>query len=381
MSSRGEALRVAVVGCGIFGAMAALRLAQRGAAVTVFERQPRPLLGASYNNQNRLHLGFHYPRDDETARQSIRGFERFRSEFAPCILGGFPNAYFIASEGSLVTAQQYLAFCRRMGLRYEPIDPAGYDPLVQGVDLGILCDEVVYDSAVLSRLVLQRLHDAGIAPRFDTRVAGIEQRGGGYRLRAVSAQGGGAPQTHDVDAVVNCSYAQVNELTRQLGHPVSDYQFEYTMVPVIEWDHAPVGVSIMDGPFMTVLPFGQTGRYLLYHVAHSVIAEHVGPLMPPDWTERGRAPSLRQDGAALFERIRNACSRFVPALASARLAGFLEGPRMVLANRHQTDARPSILHRHDRGYITAFTGKIDHCIWVADEIADALLQPVATGVG
>ena len=66
---------VAIVGCGIFGAVTALRLSELGMKVDVFESNAGPLSGASYNNQNRLHLGFHYPRDHETAKQCIRGFE------------------------------------------------------------------------------------------------------------------------------------------------------------------------------------------------------------------------------------------------------------------------------------------------------------------
>ena len=49
-----SSMSVAIIGCGIFGAMTALRLAARGASVTVYERQPTPLQGASNNNQNRL---------------------------------------------------------------------------------------------------------------------------------------------------------------------------------------------------------------------------------------------------------------------------------------------------------------------------------------
>jgi len=360
--------QVAVIGCGIFGAMAALRLAAGGARVTIFEQQAKPLRGASYNNQNRLHLGFHYPRDDETARQSIRGFRRFLEAFSPCILDNFPNAYFVASEGSLVNGEQYLAFCQRMGLRHDLIDLARFEPRVQGVDLGVLCDEVVYDSAVLGGLVMQKLANAGIQPRFNAAVRGIERHGARFRLQLADRSSG------DFDAVINCTYANVNTLTEQLGHQVAEYQYEYTMVPVIEWAHAPVGVSIMDGPFMTVLPFGLTGRYLLYHVAHSVVAEHVGRHMPASWADTATSPARGIDGAALFERIRKACSRFVPALAEARLSGFLEGPRMVLAHRHDTDARPSIIRQLEPGYMTVFTGKIDHCVWVAEEIASTLLD-------
>ena len=52
--------QIAVVGCGAFGAMIALSLSENGYEVTVFEREAECFRGASFNNQNRLHLGFHY---------------------------------------------------------------------------------------------------------------------------------------------------------------------------------------------------------------------------------------------------------------------------------------------------------------------------------
>ena len=54
---------VAVIGCGIFGAEIAIRAKSLGLSVSVYEANNDILSGASANNQNRLHLGFHYPRD------------------------------------------------------------------------------------------------------------------------------------------------------------------------------------------------------------------------------------------------------------------------------------------------------------------------------
>ena len=361
-------ISVAVVGCGIFGAMAALRLAQKGASVTLFDRQDAALRGASFNNQNRLHLGFHYPRDDETARQCIRGFQSFRDEFSECIVEGFPNAYFIASQGSFVTAEQYLLFCQRLGLSYERIDVSAFKPSVQEVDLGVVCDEVVYDCSVLRTLVMQKLAIVNIRPRFNAEITEIKRAGKSFILD-VNGQSEGA-----FDAVVNCTYADINRITQQLGYSVLERQFEYTMVPIIKWDQSAVGITIMDGPFMTVLPFGLTGNFLLYHVDHTVVERFIGNEMPKDWFDLTKTPSSRIDGQKLFERMRKACSSFVPALQSARLVGFLQGPRVVLANRDVTDARPSIIQKHDKNYLSVFTGKIDHCVWVADEIATLLVD-------
>ena len=52
----------------------------------------------------------------------------------------------------------------------------------------------------------------------------------------------------------------------------------------------------------------------------------------------------------------------------------LQGPRMVLPGRENTDERPSIVTLHERGYVTAFSGKIDHCMWVADDVARVLSE-------
>ena len=68
--------------------------------------------------------------------------------------------------------------------------------------------------------------------------------------------------------------------------------------------------------------------------------------------------------------MRDACSYFVPALIESQMIDFLQGPRMVIANSDSTDARPSILKTFEKNYHTVFSGKIDHCIWIADDILE-----------
>ena len=280
---------VGVIGCGIFGAMVALRLSAMGWRVTVFEGGSSILGGASYNNQNRLHLGFHYPRDRPTALQCKRGFRSFVNTFPEAILAGFPNAYFIASEGSRTGPEAYLRFCEACGLEYEEIAPGGFPVEVNDVALGLLTGEVVYDCAILRRSVNELLERSSVAVKLGHKVTAVERVPGGFSVRC---EPGGEAR---LDAVVNCAYADMNRLTRQLGHPVPEGQYEYTLVPIIDWLPGPVGVTVMDGPFFTVLPFGKTGKHLLYHVEHTVIARETGALMnATGWTRRGRPRALRE---------------------------------------------------------------------------------------
>lgn len=366
-------MKIAVIGGGVFGSMTALRLAEAGHGVTIFERQPSLMMGASYNNQNRLHLGFHYPRDDETARQCIRGFKRFVDEFSACILSGFPNAYFIASEGSNTTPANFIAFCDRLGLRYTLIDLAAFEPRVCNVDMGLLTDEVVYDSNLVRAVITERLAASNVAILTGKEVSALAREGDAYRV--FSSQRG-----ETFDAVVNCSYADINRLTATLGHPVEVRQYEYTAVPVVELQlNHPAGVTIMDGRFMTLLPFGKSGRYLLYHVDHAVIARENAPTMNHDWLTPESGPFAAIDKEAWFEAIRESCVGFVPELRNARHVDSLQGPRMVLANRDDTDERPSITIQVEPRYITVFAGKIDHCIWVADTVTGMLGAPRGQG--
>ncbi len=354
---------VAIVGCGIFGAMTAIRLAESGICVTIFDSNARPLQGASLNNQNRLHLGFHYPRDDETASQCIRGFDEFRSEFSDCILDNFDNAYFIASEGSLTSPDEYLQFCRKHQLDFKKIDPNLFNPVVQNVDLGITTNEVVYDSVILEKLITKKFHSLKILPRFNSEITNISKKGDVFSLEI------NKNNQDNFDAVVNCTYANLNQLKFQIGQETKNFQYEYAMVPIVDWFRPPVGITIMDGPFMTVLPFGKSKNFLLYHVDHTVIKREIANQMPSEWRNKETFPSKYIDKNKVFKDILKSFSKFVPAVIESKLKGFLETTRVVQAYKEDTDARPSIIEKIDDGFLSVFTAKIDHCMWVSKKIS------------
>lgn len=362
-----NSVNVAVIGGGIFGAEIALRAASLGLTVQVFEARGDLLAGASSNNQNRLHLGFHYPRDLETGRQSIRGFQSFRLKYEECILDNFLNAYFISNQYSLTDPHAYRDFCRQLGLPFKEIDASDFPVSVVGADTGILCEEVVYDCNILRQLVWDRIREEKISIALNQRVVRLKRSSTEYQLTTQDGRNFAA------DLVVNACYSDINRLTEQLGFEVKDNLYEYTAVPIIKVDIPKVGITIMDGPFMTVLPHGKSDNFLLYNVAGSVVASDVSTKMNSDWLSPETAPFASVEKTSFFEKMRDTCSAYVPSLAKSELVGFLEGPRMVLARREHSDARPSIVTDYGDGYFSVFAGKIDHSIWVAEEI-EILMQ-------
>lgn len=357
-------LRVAVIGCGVFGAMIALRLSESGVDVTVFERGKECLRGASFNNQNRLHLGFHYPRDILTARQCIQGFSRFRQEFPECIVSGFPNLYFISETGSYTEGKDYEDFCNQLGVNYSLVSKQDLPADVLNVTQATLCEEVVYDCNVLRSSIMERINSSGVTLLTDTQVDKVKKSKNGYRLSI-------ADETTDhYDHIINCTYADINRLTSQLGYEVDLMQYEYTVIPIIKTNIKPVGITIMDGPFMTLLPFGKTSNFLMYHVDHSVIERSDRKDLDKSWLDPETSPIKGTDVESIFREMREACAYFVPELSDAEMVGVLQGPRVVMAKSDKTDARPSIVRSYDQDYHTVFSGKIDHCVWVADEVLE-----------
>lgn len=362
-------MHIAVIGGGIFGALTAIKLAEASHSVTLFEREADIMLGASLNNQNRLHLGYHYPRDAETARQCILGFNRFKDEFRDCLLTGFSNAYFIASKESLTPPAEFLKFCADNQLERDLINLETFQPSVKNVALGIYTKETVFDSALVREQLKARLDQHKVAVELNCEVARILQTSRGFSISIAPPL---AFQSISFDAVVNCCYADINRFSSNLGYKPPLRQFQYTTLAIVELPWAlPTGIIVLDGKFTSILPFGKTDKYILSHVEHTVIAREIGATMNPAW--RVGMPFHALDKEAWFSQIIADSSEFIPDLKSAKLCGFLHGPRMLLASSHN-DARPSVVEQPIPGakYVTVFSGKIDHAIWVPDAVLACL---------
>jgi len=360
-----EIKRVAVIGAGIFGCAAALALIKTGYKVVLLERLSDILMGTSKNNTNRVHQGFHYPRDIKTATECRDNYSRFETEFREALIDDYPNIYCIAENNSLTSKEEFIKFCDALGLSYSMIDLNRFDVKINGCNLGISCQETIIDSDLLRNMLISKIKNIrNLTLSCNTEVASIKKKGHQYELSFLSE----AQSKESFDAVVNCSYANINTLTEQLGYEVRDSQYEYTVVPIIDLDFSPRAITIMDGPFMTIFPYGKTKQFLLYHVDHSVIKTEINKKLNRDWLDPHKSPLSKIDQNKHFEKFLKSCTDFVPGLAYAKLCGYLESPRMVLPKHEQDDARPSLLNDYGEGYLTVFSGKIDRSLDIADLI-------------
>ena len=93
-----------IIGAGIYGLYAAWICGLRGERVLVLEKEHDCFLRATYVNQARVHLGYHYPRSISTAQSTARYFDQFVSQYPECINSEFYQIYATSSKFSWTNA-------------------------------------------------------------------------------------------------------------------------------------------------------------------------------------------------------------------------------------------------------------------------------------
>ena len=105
MSNFENKLNIAIIGAGWFGCHIASELLdeQNKYTIKLFEKEKDIFLGASGNNQNRLHLGYHYPRSYVTRKQSQKYFKEFVKKYPNFSNRIDNNIYAIADDAKNIT--------------------------------------------------------------------------------------------------------------------------------------------------------------------------------------------------------------------------------------------------------------------------------------
>ncbi|WP_235489712.1 FAD-dependent oxidoreductase [Achromobacter sp. DMS1] len=202
-----------IVGGGFYGAAIAIYLAkQRGfKRIVLVEREAALLSRASYNNQARVHNGYHYPRSFTTAYRSRVNLPKFVRDWPDAITKDFTKLYAIARRNSKVTAKQFDRFCREIGAEIQPAEPslrALFEPgLIEEV---FLTREYAFDSTKLARWAKTELQDCGVQIRLQTSVTAISQ-GPNQTLQVSLAPNDGPEELIACRYVFNCTYSGLNQ--------------------------------------------------------------------------------------------------------------------------------------------------------------------------
>lgn len=249
-----------IIGAGLYGLYSALFCGKKGEKVLVLECDDEPFGRATYINQARVHMGYHYPRSLSTALKSKKYFDKFYKEFGYSFLTSFDQIYATSSHYSWTSGSEFKLFCSNANIKCEEIGVSKF--FNEGYcDGAFLTEEYTYDAKVIcERMILgiSKLDNVDIIYGF--RINSIEKRGDFYVINN--------DERFATHFLLNATYASVNQILSLLGF--EKFKIKYELCEIIlcrvSENLKNYGLTVMDGPFFSVMPFGKTGYHSLTSV-------------------------------------------------------------------------------------------------------------------
>jgi len=250
-----------VFGAGIYGLYSAFICSKQGQRILVLERDSNAFMRATYINQARVHMGYHYPRSKMTALKSAHYFQRFCEDYGFCIKRDFKQIYATSAALSWTNATAFQKFCNDSNIPCERINEKEY--FRTGLcDGAFLTEEFTYDAMILRDYFLEELVKSGCVDiLYNQNIEKIEECGQRWIVSSSS-------QNYDSPFILNATYAGINEIQKMMGYEIFNIKYELCEIILCEVDEKlkDIGLTVMDGPFFSIMPFGKTGYHSLTSV-------------------------------------------------------------------------------------------------------------------
>ena len=348
--------RVAVIGAGFYGLVIGYKLAEAGATVVVYEAASDLGHGASWANQARVHGGYHYPRDVRTGARSRRGLKKFVNDYGSSIFNDFTMLYGIARHNSKVNTSQFEAFCNRIEAPFSPptteVSNIFNDEFISGV---YQVEEPAFNSDVLLLEARQRLLDSGALLFLSEPVEKVFERDENFMVCLQSGE------IEIFNYVLDCTYSNLGTLFEP-ARPLTDIlKIERAEICLVSPPKSleSLGITVMDGPFFSCMPFPTRGSHSFTHVSYTPRKTRTSKLRDPE-----------TEDTSAFLRMKLDALRYVPSIAELEHEDSIFVDKAILTSSELDDARPVLIHEAGQQgrYLSILGSKIDTVYDAVDSI-------------
>lgn len=378
MISKSKRFDRIIIGAGLYGLYSALYCGKKGLSVLVLEMEPDSFSRATYINQARVHMGYHYPRSLSTAMKSAGYFKRFVDDFGFCIHSKFDQVYATSENFSWTNAEQFIEFCKAAGIRCDEVPVSRW--FQKGMcDGAFMTEEYTYDAHILRDYFLAEIGKlSNVTIRYNAGIQDIIREDDVYLLKVGDRKSPDAEcDFYESDFVLNATYASVNQILK-MAFPEETFNIKYELCEIILCDVddnlRTIGLTVMDGPFFSIMPFGLTGQHSLTSVTFTPHVTSYDELPTFKCQERAAAKGFECSAARLGNC--NRCPEkpesswdYMSHLAQKYMRpeyGFyykqsLFSMKPILKSSEIDDSRPTAIRVHSEKptFISVLSGKIN----------------------
>lgn len=363
-----------IVGAGLYGLYAAEKCGALGQKVLVIEKDSGPFRRATYINQARVHMGYHYPRSYSTAIKSAKYFQRFCNDYEFCLATEFDQVYATSAHFSWTNAAEFRRFSAAAGIRCDDISPDKYFNPGQ-CDGAFLTNEYTYDAQILGEHFVRKIAALpNVTIAYSHKIEAMKRLGDVWCVKAGDI-------TAEAPFLLNATYAGVNELHEMLGF--EPFKIKYELCEIILCSVSEnlrgVGLTVMDGPFFSIMPFGKTPYHSLTSVTFTPHVTSYDPL--PNFACQQNSQGLCAAGdlyncddcpakpASAWPMMSQLARKYMKPEYGFAYEGSLFSMKPILKASEIDDSRPTVVRQYtsDPAFVSVLSGKIN-TVYDLDEV-------------
>jgi len=267
--------KVLIIGAGIHGCYVAKYLKDFGVKIFLIEKNKNICEGTSGSTHNRANRGFHYPRSYVTAKECKEGYNYFLKNYGNFLSKKY--SYYCIEKRSQVRFKQYATFFNNLKIKYKIVKSSKFIKN-QNIETSIAGEEGCFNHFGIKKMLKTEIKDKKINFFPNFCLAKIE-----YSNKIITIiSSNGKKISEKFDFIINTTYDNSNIILKKFNNSkkLIKYLYKFTEVAVCRSKIKFPGITIMDGPFVTLMPYiGKKDQYLLYDVEHSIISKSSKPKM------------------------------------------------------------------------------------------------------
>lgn len=355
-----------IFGAGIYGLYAAHLLAKKDKKVAVIEFDDKPLQRASYINQARVHNGYHYPRSVSTAVKSAHYYERFVRDFSFAINDRFKKVYAISANDSLTNAEQFLNFCQYVDIPANEINSKSY--FNSGtVEATFETLEYSYDADLIRNWYTEELGKfKNVLLNYNKKLVNVQKNESEFVLHFADGS------TCATSNILNATYASINQILKKFDYEMFTTKYEICEVIMTHVTNniENVGITVMDGPFFSLMPFGESGYHSLTSVGHTPHESSFGTLPEftcQQYTDKCSANQLYNCNIctarpqSAWTRMHQLSKKYLIPEIEVTYKGSLFAVKALISASELDDSRPTVIKEFSETprFLSVFSGKFN----------------------
>tara|TARA_Y100000816_G_scaffold276063_1_gene244874 strand:- start:1816 stop:2898 length:1083 start_codon:yes stop_codon:yes gene_type:complete len=350
--------QILIIGAGIHGCFIAKYLSESEHSITLIDKNKDICLETSAATHNRANRGFHYPRSKETTNECRLAYNYFNKNYKKFLRKII--SFYCIEKKSKTNLSSYLNFFKSNKLKYEVIKNSKFikKDEIEGI---IRADEGCFNHKEIKAYLRNKIKKKNIKVFFNFNLKKVKKSG--QQTLFISND---KIIKNKFDVIINATYNLSNETLKKFFSKikVNKYKHQITEVVEIESKSKFPGITIMDGPYCTIMPkIGSKNTYLLYDVEHSI-------------RQISQKPKINRFKSSNYLVMKKKIEKYLKFTNNFKFKNSLYGYRPIPINDKNADRSTKIIENNFYGtkIITIKEGKYISAPYMAKKLSKKIFK-------